>query len=141
MAARIISPQQYGFIKGRRSADCIALASEGVNLLDKKCFGGNKGFKIDIRKAFDTVEWPFLFEVLDAFRFSLQLRNFILELFSTARLSISINGQPKGYFGCSRGVQQGDPLSLLLFLFIGGFLEQVYFGLRGARESSAYDVR
>lgn len=39
----------------------------------------------------------------------------VLSILQSAHLSISINGQLEGYFGCSRGVRQGDPLSLLLF--------------------------
>ena len=66
----IISPEQKGFIQGRQIKDCIFLASEAINQLDKKSFGGNLAFKVDIAKAFDTIEWPFLLKVLGAFGFN-----------------------------------------------------------------------
>ncbi|XP_019430010.1 PREDICTED: uncharacterized protein LOC109337489 [Lupinus angustifolius] len=53
---RIISKQQRGFIKDRRIQDCICLASEAINLLDYKTFGGNLAIKFDIIKAFDTID-------------------------------------------------------------------------------------
>lgn len=65
----IISKEQRGFIKGRNIKDCIFLDSEAINLLDKKAFGGNIAFKIDIAKAFDTLDWSFLLRVLKAFGF------------------------------------------------------------------------
>lgn len=52
----IISKEQRGFIKVRNIKDCILLTSEAVNLLDKKSFGGNIAFKIDIAKDFDTLD-------------------------------------------------------------------------------------
>lgn len=70
---RILSPNQFGFIRNRSIHQCITLVSEGVNLLNKKCHGGNLAMKIDIKKAFDTLDWFFLLEVLDAFGFSLNL--------------------------------------------------------------------
>jgi len=52
-----ISDEQKGFIKGRNIRDCIALASEAVIVLDNKCFGGNLALKVDVSKAFDTINW------------------------------------------------------------------------------------
>jgi hypothetical protein len=60
----IISKKQRGFIQGRNIEDCICLASEAIILLNKKAFGGNVALKIDISKAFDTLDWSFLLKVL-----------------------------------------------------------------------------
>ncbi|XP_050113925.1 uncharacterized protein LOC126592246 [Malus sylvestris] len=64
---RIISPHQAAFIPGRRITDCIGLVSECFNVLDKKTRGGNMGVKVDIAKAFDTLDWSFLLRVLTNF--------------------------------------------------------------------------
>lgn len=36
--------------------------------------------------------------------------------------SVLVNGVPKGHFGCSRGIRQGDPISPLIFLLVVGVL-------------------
>jgi hypothetical protein len=64
---RIISPQQRGFVRDRHISDCVIIASEAINLLSKKKFGGNIAVKVDIRKAFDTLDWNFLLAVLHQF--------------------------------------------------------------------------
>ncbi|XP_019432658.1 PREDICTED: uncharacterized protein LOC109339642 [Lupinus angustifolius] len=69
IAPKIISTQQRGFIKDRKIQDCICIASEAINLLDHKVFGGNLAIKLDIRKAFDTMDWCFLLDTLKAFGF------------------------------------------------------------------------
>ncbi|KAK3193488.1 hypothetical protein Dsin_024798 [Dipteronia sinensis] len=67
IAAMIVCPYQFGFIRDRHIEDCIALAVDCVNVLHKKCHGGNLAMKIDIHKAFDTLDWYFLRRVLQAF--------------------------------------------------------------------------
>ena len=111
----IISKEQMGFIHDRNIKDCICIASEAANLLHNKAFGGNLALKIDITKAFDTLEWPFLLQVLKKFGFNDIFCTWIDVILKFAFLSISINGESHGYFNCTKGARQGDPLSPLLF--------------------------
>ncbi|KAM1078104.1 hypothetical protein ACFX19_025815 [Malus domestica] len=115
IAAHIVSPQQNAFTKGRSIVDPIILTSECMNLLDRRCRGGNIAIKFDIRKAFDTLDWGFLLRVLDAFGFSAGFVDWICSILTSAHLSVFINGSVEGFFPCSRGVRQGDPLSPILF--------------------------
>jgi hypothetical protein len=111
----IVSEEQKGFIHGMDIKDCLCIASEAANLLHNKSFGGNVALKIDITKAFDTLDWNFILKVLKTFGFHDTFCNWIKVILQSAHLSISINGKSHGFFTCSRGVRQGDPLSPLLF--------------------------
>ncbi|PNX85730.1 ribonuclease H, partial [Trifolium pratense] len=127
IASKIIPPQQRGFIPNRSIADCvIVVASEAINVLSKRSFAGNLALKIDIKKAFDTLDWSFLLQVLHQFGFHDNFCGWIKEIPHSARLSILINGKSVGYLlrnmasieNCARGVRQGDPLSPLLFCLV-----------------------
>lgn len=114
MAPRVISENQIGFIRDRHIYDCTGVASEAINLLHKRTFGGNIALKIDIKKAFDSMDWDFLLKVMHQFGFDLTFCNWVKVALLSAKLSISVNGNSVGYFSCKRGVRQGDPLSPLL---------------------------
>lgn len=65
----LITKEQREFIRGGNIKDCIAITSEAINMLDRRCFGGNLAMKIDVAKAFDTLRWDFLLFVLKSFGF------------------------------------------------------------------------
>ncbi|XP_019420741.1 PREDICTED: uncharacterized protein LOC109330928 [Lupinus angustifolius] len=115
IASSIVSPQQRGFIRDRQIKDCICIASEAINMLDHKVFGGNLAIKLDVRKAFDTLDWQFLLQTLKAFGFNDRFILLINSILHSAKLSINVNGHNIGFFNCVRGVRQGDSLSPLLF--------------------------
>jgi len=98
VAARIIYPNQYGFVQGRQIQGCISIASEAINLLSKMVHGGNVAYKIDIHKAFDTLSWKFLLLVLSRFGFHPSFVGWISTILRSAMLSIRINCSLVGFF-------------------------------------------
>jgi len=55
---------------------------------------------------------------LEKMGFSCKLRSSILFCLSTIRYSVLINGKASSFFSSSRGLRQGDPLSILLFVLV-----------------------
>lgn len=53
---------------------------------------------VELQKAYDTVQWQFLFDVLRAMHFPELVIGWIKECVCTAHFSISMNGFLEGYF-------------------------------------------
>lgn len=73
--------------------------------------------KVDIKKAFDTLDWKVLVVLLQ-FGFAAVFVDWILAILHSAQLSILVNAKVVRFFSCTRGVRQGDPLSPLLFYLV-----------------------
>nr|GEX40370.1 RNA-directed DNA polymerase, eukaryota [Tanacetum cinerariifolium] len=75
-------------------------------------------FKVYFEKAYDSVRWDFLDDVLDKFGFGAKWRTWIQSCLRSSRGSILINGSPTEEFQFFRGLKQGDPLSPFLFILV-----------------------
>ena len=63
---------------------------------------------IDFEKAFDSVDWKFMFKVLKAFGFKKDICRF----YTNIKFTVIVNGQPSKWFPICRGYRQGDPIYL-----------------------------
>ncbi|GKA78344.1 RNA-directed DNA polymerase, eukaryota, reverse transcriptase zinc-binding domain protein [Tanacetum coccineum] len=75
-------------------------------------------FKVDFEKAYDSVRWDFLNDVLCKFSFGEKWRRWIQCCLQSSRGSIILNGSPTKDFEFGKGLKQSDPLSPFLFILI-----------------------
>jgi hypothetical protein len=73
-------------------------------------------FKLDIRKAFDSVRWDYILKLLKRHGFPPNFRDWITALLCTASSRVLLNGVAGAPILHGRGLRQGDPLSPLLFV-------------------------
>lgn len=109
LADRLTHPNQPTFIQGRFILDVLVFHEvlHEVNIKQQKAVF----LKLDFHKAYDTVQWAFLEEVLQRKGFDDRWITRVMQLVSSGRTAININWEIGPYFPTWCGVRQGDPLS------------------------------
>ncbi|KAL2250081.1 UNVERIFIED_CONTAM: putative mitochondrial protein [Sesamum indicum] len=108
---KIISPCQAAFVPGRSIGDNVMLAQELFTRYNQARLPPRCALKVDIRKAYDTVEWDFLLSVLQLFGFPEIFRRWVEDHMDILRV-------PEGF--------EGDPLSPYLFVLV---MEALHMGM------------
>nr|GEY00044.1 hypothetical protein [Tanacetum cinerariifolium] len=114
----VVSDNQFAFILGRRISDNILITQELVHNYHRNKGPPRCAYKINIQKAYDTMDWNFLENILIRLGFHTITVKWIMACVSSTSFSLSINGNIHGYFKRKRGLRKGDPLSPYLFTLV-----------------------
>lgn len=126
----VVHPDQTGFIIGRqlfgnlRRLFNVLYSPETPPVAEVV-------LSLDAQKAFDRIEYEYLYECLNRFGFGPIFCNWIRVLYAAPQAAVRTNSITSGYFRIGRGTRQGCPLSPLLFDLA---LEPLAVALRGARD-------
>ncbi|KAL9816576.1 putative RNA-directed DNA polymerase [Arabidopsis thaliana] len=113
-----VQGNQVGFIKGRLLFENVLLATELVKNFQMEGDVTRGCLHIDLSKAYDNVNWEFLFNILSALNLSPAFIGWIKICVSTPSYSIFFNGELIGFFQGKKGIRQGDQMSSHLFVLV-----------------------
>ncbi|GKC78134.1 putative RNA-directed DNA polymerase, eukaryota, reverse transcriptase zinc-binding domain protein [Tanacetum coccineum] len=100
----VIGPNKSTFIECRQILDGFLVANEVIRMA---AFEKHKLllFKADFEKAFDSVNWNFLMDVMRQMGFRAKWRNWISLCLSSATISVMINGSHLKEFKMEHGLR------------------------------------
>ena len=113
----LVSPNQSAFIQARLIHENYKAVQLTAKFLHRNKIPSAL-LKVDIAKAFDTVNWRFLLTMLQHLGFSRRWLDWISIILSTSSTKVILNGSPGRRICHARGLRQGDPLSPLLFVIV-----------------------
>ncbi|GKA27785.1 RNA-directed DNA polymerase, eukaryota, reverse transcriptase zinc-binding domain protein [Tanacetum coccineum] len=98
--------------------DNILIVQELLKGYNRKSGSRRSAMKIDLQKAYDTISWDFIKDVLSVVGFHDTMISWIMSCITTTKFSIYVNCAIKGYFNGGRGLIQRDPISPYLFMLV-----------------------
>lgn len=111
----LVNPDQTGFIKSRLAADNVRRLLHIVDAAtDNKT--PMSVFSLDAMKAFDRLEWSYLWSVLEAMSFGNTFISMIKTLYSSSSAQVLTGQTYSSLFSVSRSSSQGCALSPALFV-------------------------
>ncbi|GJW08339.1 RNA-directed DNA polymerase, eukaryota [Tanacetum coccineum] len=116
LIAGLVSNTQSAFVAGRQILDGPFILNEVLDWCKRK---KKKAlfFKVDFAKAYDSVRWDFLLDVLEAFGFGSTWCTWIRGISDFAKASLLVMEVPSDEVSYHRGLKQGDH-AIAFFLFL-----------------------
>jgi hypothetical protein len=120
----MVSSSQSTIVKKRCIHDNFVLVQSIIKELHRKKVPA-LFLKLHIAKAFDSVSWAYLLEVLEKLGFDTKWRDWINLPLSFSSSRILLNGIPGRPIKHERGLKQGDPISPMLFILAMDPLQRI----------------
>ena len=112
---KIIKDDQNGYVKNRYIGYNIRQIQDIIDYAENFTIDGAILF-LDFSKAFDSIEWNFMFSALKKFGFQNSMISWIKLLYTNIKSSIINNGWTSTPITVQRGIRQGCPCSALIFV-------------------------
>ena len=113
--ASVVGPDQTCGVQGSYIGENVAFLRDVVELANEYNLPVAL-LSLDQEKAFDRVDWSFLFATLAKMGFGDNFLHWVRLLYTDIWSSVLVNGYTSRPFKSSRGVCQGCPLSPLLYV-------------------------
>lgn len=114
---KVVSYDQTAYIKNRFIGTNIRLTLDIFDFVETFNLEGAL-LLLDFEKAFDTVEWSFMYKVLQKLGFGENYIRWITILYTKPEFVLKNNGWLSSSIKMSRGIRQGCPVSALLFVLV-----------------------
>ncbi|XP_022880540.1 uncharacterized protein LOC111397792 [Olea europaea var. sylvestris] len=113
----IVDQAQTAFVEGKSMTENIHLAQELMRQYNRKRVAPRCLSKIDLKKAYDLVNWDFLKEVLEGLCFPSRFVEWVMECVTTLTYSVALNGSIHDFFkGKERPPTRGDIMSVQILM-------------------------
>ena len=110
----LVHPNQVAYVKNRFIGEGIRVIDETMEYTRREKLEAY-AVAIDFEKAFDSVDWEYLWKALEAFNIPTGFIDMIKLLYNDIESCVINNGTTTAYFKIKRGVRQGDPIAAYLF--------------------------